>query len=152
MVFVRLRALKDYELGQPGPHWDKGKGRRRAIWRVRRWNFDTTFLWPVRRGWLVLHLKIKSNEVRATWSLQALAITSCKIKSNGCTTNEEVGNRVPDTPVKFQSMTHRIGRRRALFVWQGCARLCIVTTSDSTAGLRNETFETRYHAIFWGLQ
>ena len=31
------------------------------------------------------------------------------MKSNGCTTNDEVGNRLPDTPAKFQSI-------RALFI------------------------------------
>ena len=61
-----------------------------------------------------------------------------------------MGNRVPYTPVKFQSITHRIGRGQALFVWQGCARLCVVTTSNLPRVY--ETIRPR-HAItrrFWG--
>ena len=35
--------------------------------------------------------------------------TPCKMESNGCTAKDEVGNRVPNTPVNFQLITDRIG-------------------------------------------
>ena len=67
---------------------------------------------------MVVHLlkKIKSLSDLKFIRTQEIAVTLYKIKGNGCTTNDEVGNRVPDTPVKFQPIAHRIGRRRAFFV------------------------------------
>ena len=63
-----------------------------------------------------------------------------------CETNElegikehRVGTYVEDPPLKFQLKTRRSTDRFALFVWQGSAQLFIVTTSNSTTGLRNET-------------
>jgi len=69
---------------------------------------------------------------------------------NGCAFNHVVGNRVLDTPLQFQPITRPIGSRQALFVWSGCARLCMVTATNSTAGLRNETSPQTVSRDFFG--
>ena len=63
------------------------------------------------------------------------AVTPYKIDNFGGTIEHRVGTNAGDTPLKFQLKTRRSTRALCRFCVTG---LCIVTTSNSIAGLRNE--------------
>ena len=79
------------------------------------------------------------------------AVTPYKIDEFGGTEDHRVGTNAEDTPLKFQLKTRRSTRALCLLCVTG--GLCIVTTSNSTAGLgETKRLQTRHHATFWALQ
>ena len=64
------------------------------------------------------------------------AVTPYKIDKFGGTEDFRVDTNAEDIPLKFQLKTRRSTRALCPLCVTG---LCIVTTSNSTAGLRNET-------------
>ena len=64
------------------------------------------------------------------------AVTPYKIDKFAGTKEHRVGTNAEDTPLKFQLKPRRSTQALRRFCVTG---LCIVTTSNSTAGRRNET-------------